>query len=474
MAIAAADEAWDSDWSSSPHDPRAAADRIVAMGPDIVRELVGSLRGRRRAWVLYILEKLGPSAASAAPHLEARHDAARALWAVDELRARALGVHVHPETRQEIANLVGEDGFPATAIHLARLLEAGAPDVVEFALESRQLATLTDRRPELVPVDLIQAHAELPAARRVLAKLRLDPHGALAQLVRKERSVSLNELFWVGPLEHSDGLVPLVGDSLPYLIERRRAAGLETDEDAAIDLIRRNARIAMAGDAPLAANVAAQTAFQLPTLGTVRELAPLLRRDPGPAAWKHLVDAFGLLDERTRITALSAMPSCERKNWVARELLTWQPAGMTTAHADALLLAGKVEDWLLGSAAYQHYAAVLLRGPDAYAALQLAWIDRGFGTPIEKRRIAWLRGLGVHDDALLGQLESPVVGLRDRGRHTGDTYPEDRQYVAEAAEAAELPSIAMLYWRGARRPEDAVRTRVEAQELVRRLRAACG
>jgi hypothetical protein len=117
------------------------------------------------------------------------------------------------------------------------------------------------------------------------------------------------------------------------------------------------------------------------------------------------------------------------------------------------------------------FAAVLLAAPEPYAALACAWIDRAWGVPLTEPRLAWLRDLGVRDDALLDELAVPIAPMPGL-RFYADVAPEDREHVARAAETCGLPMLAMPLWTALRRPDDHLRAGAATEALLARLHAA--
>jgi hypothetical protein len=96
-------------------------------------------------------------------------------------------------------------------------------------------------------------------------------------------------------------------------------------------------------------------------------------------------------------------------------------SGATLALADKYFADGVLEDASQQKSAFAMYANVLAREPkNGHAAFQLAWIDRGFGTPMTRDRVAWLRELGVNGpllDELTRRPTSILHGTRSSHRH---------------------------------------------------------
>ena len=114
----------------------------------------------------------------------------------------------------------------------------------------------------------------------------------------------------------------------------------------------------------------------------------------------------------------------------------------------------------------------LLVPESAHAAVQLAVIDRAFGTPIVAERIGWLRELGARDGALLDELATPVTPLPGRRDHQIiEREAEDHVRIAELAEAARLAPLAARHWRAAQRPLDAQRAEAKTAEHLAQIRA---
>ena len=389
----------------SPMSPNGAAPWRIADAlavPEAVPFLIEVLEGKYAgvSFAVAILQRLGPVARAASPHLE-RLGEHLALWHVDEARARVLGVHRRPtqwrspagdSARREIA--VGQAPDAAHA-HFAELIEDEDVEVVQFALDAlrRDSSGLYDRawdRPSSVPIEAVRVrlyhpdHDVAKAAARILMRLH-HPADAADVLAEWERTlVSPVDVAWLAPLPNSHQLVEhLDPRELFELIRRRRCAGLG----------------AYVG---------------------------------GYAEW--------FLQQEHRDATNRAFAARARD-----ELRGVGPEGSLDA-ADERFVHGHHEDHDPDASAYGQYANVLLAQPDdPHAAFQLAWIDREHGSPITAERIAWLRSLGIRDDELLAELAKPLAaflpGPRTRHKLVPGTKDVMRSHLARLR-AALPPRVA--------------------------------
>jgi hypothetical protein len=438
--------------------------------------------------------------------------AALPLFKADPERAFAMDLHRKPGSRRAIIDELLRRGRSNVAPHLARLLDDHDLDVVRCALGLDGLAygpsaleTLIQLEPELVPVDTLRALTGerepdiAVAAVTALSKLHLPEDAArVLQLVVAEQ-LAATDVEWLAPLAGSELLAPTLDAKETYeLLRRRRCAGLSITLDHRT--VVRRALSAKPGPfgADLADKLELEHAARIVAEVGDRELAPelvvaidleadtqtleyafALLGDAGRAA---LDAAIGAEAERSpRVDGFVNAPTTdhlarERRLWIREAIGRWVcPRWMTLAGADERFATGNLENGLLvDHAAYGSYAHALLADPgSAHAAFQLAWIDRGFGTPIVVARIAWIRSLGVHDNALLDELARPVPPLPDcRFKHLSP-QTEHPEPLARRAEAAGFASIAAGYWALAGRTRDVDRARAATQRHLARVRSAC-
>lgn len=276
----------------------------------------------------------------------------------------------------------------ATARLVAAMLEdpqhPRVPEILgagRSALANTPLWSLAIGAPELVPIDVVRVLARdanpgvRDAAVQILgilhhpddAELVLAHHVARGETLTFQKT---HDVAWLAGLPGSERLVPLLEPkSLFELARRRRCANLPT-------VARAQARALLAMER--AEEWVARIAFEL--------------------------------DDR----ALAAELATKRPSKMIEE---WTPPPMTRTTGDLRFADNRLDDTMLvDSSAYAAYAYALRVNPgDAHAALQLAWIDRAYGTPITDERIAWLRALGVTDDELLEELAvpaAPIAGIR--------------------------------------------------------------
>jgi hypothetical protein len=470
---------------------------LVAYGEAAVPVLIDAIESRTRgvSWALLALVDLGPTARDASDALAARvahhDDAALALFRVDESRAIALDLHAREGTRSAILLDVARRDRVAASRLITTLLEHDDPDVVRFALGGkpeycRVIDQLAFLGPALVPLDLIRAHARSDddtirrQARHVLEILRSpeDAPGVISAY-RGERPVP--ELIrWIGAMPASDTLIDFERLSTRdwhelmqafLIVRRRRCAGLATPIDRVRDIALSGLRSPYHGSTIEGATVTAarlvaelgmldlapDVVGAIGRLNTVERLVPSLAilRAPASIAIERAIEA-------TNDTSLRG-----RLEWLGDAVARWvPPREMTVAGGDERFLAGQ----LAGEhdVAIDSYADALLIDPrDAYSAFQIAWIERGHGTPITGERIDWLRDLGVADE-LLDELAVPVTPLIAL---VGND-PDDVVAIDESAIAAGLPSAAWPYLR-TRSTADAERCRRETAAHLERVRRAC-
>jgi hypothetical protein len=490
------DHHWDSEFTPSPHEPdeklREFVDGAGVAAVPLLLEALGGGAGLPY-WACVGLERLGPAAGDAAADalvelVVARRgpwrEAAVALDAVAPGRARALGVHRWPETMQRLTDRWLRLPAGATARVERFVAEESDEDVVRFLAQHRLRDWIVDDRPPGV-ADLLRGllHGDRGAVvRRAAAELLVM---AAADAVGAEHIEALRHggPLWPGIVVRvaahpdSERLVPRLierpgeAEALSELILRRRCAGLSTDPAPLREFLR--LCVARAGDrwpGPRfgAAVPAAVAGLRDETM--LVHLLPMLHADRlGPTEWNALVAAFAsfgdpgreLLDQHQR-----EHPGVARVRWALDAADAVDAAGRPRLDdADDAFLRGRIESTLGG--AFTAYGAVLLAGPSAHAAFQLAWIDRAYGAPVSTARVGWIRGLGFTDDGLLAELARPVdrplEGLRFRWDCGERRHDPGR---AARAAAAGLPSLAARWCR-----DDAL-DRVAADHVARVRRAA--
>lgn len=358
-------EAFDSPMSPNPYSPWRVAEQLAV--PDAVPFLIDVLEGRHAGlrWALDALDALGPAARAASPQVE-RLGEMLTLWSIDEPRARAFAVHQYAGTwrsrngvtaRHAIARRAVDAGSGHAREHFAELLAASDLEVVRFALDSVPsdsscLYELAWNEPDAVPIEAVRPHARHPNHKVAAAAARI--------LMR---------------LHHPE------------------------DAEVVLDVLARHPlpRIDYAWLAPH------PRSHELYAGASVRDTLELARRRrcaglPVALAWGERP----LRDTEDRQFAPR----------VAAELAGMVLAPTTADAADNQFLRMHLEDYEPDAGAYGHYARLLLADPrDAHAAVQLAWIDRHYGSPITPARVAWLRELGVHDEALLAELAAPLASF---------------------------------------------------------------
>lgn len=427
----------------------AILDELVARGVDPVARLV----------------------ALATSHDGNRVRAARCLILHGYEQALALELHRDPTLQEDLVDAARHLEPAEQSRFVARMLEADDPNIVRRVLPSKALGVLEllrDQHPELLPLDLVRARVadaerdiraaavdllcccHLPEdAERVIAALDDESTQALQRAGR-------SPIAWLGALPSASRLAPwLRPEHAARLLAHRRCAGLSNAE---VDT--RAARASSRG----LGRVPAAFVFELRDEAYFRawfERQPLDRSDPDDTTLEATVSygQVGLEVARGRLAGATHSPHtlevtarfCAKLE--ARFAQSPTPPfahafprnALATADREFAIEALDSEQWLVG--ATHQYARVLFYDPrNAHAAVQLAWIDRGFGTPITSERLAWLRSLGVHDDELLDELARPIAPWRyERGRR-GQCYPlhaprlEDWRQ-REAAIAAHLERV---------------------------------
>jgi hypothetical protein len=447
--------------------------------PDAVPYLTAvvddNLPGKK--WAVHALGMLGPAAKSAAAALE-RAGEWVALFRVDEARARDKCVHLRKDASSDpsgnsVRALIAEDissrGAWEARAHFAELLASDDSEILLFALDAHRrdasrLRRLAATEPASVPVAEVRAllsHRNdevVEAAMRVLADLHLPFDAQPVLDVSAGRNIYIACAEWVGGLRDSEILIDHASPGELYeLVRRRRCAGLSVD----------TARIRPRVLAMLAASSGAGSSREA-DLGHAAQIIRELR--DGTCA-DALVEVIGPTDDGTEVRfedvtqTLAALGEAgdealarararytgERADRIGRAVdtihkLRTRVSGATLALADKYFADGVLEDTSQQKSAYAMYALVLAREPkNAHAAFQLAWIDRGFGTPIIKERVAWLRELGV-DGPLLDELGRRPPGILQGTRSSHRHVRKPDLTRALQADQAGLYSVAAHYY----------------------------
>jgi len=367
-------EDFDSPMSPNPYSPWRVARQLAV--PEAVPFLISVLEGKHpgTGWALEALDALGPAARAASPQVE-RLGEMLTLWSIDEARARAFAVHLHAGTwrspigvtaRHAIARRAMEAGPQVAREHFIELLDNTDVEVLRFALDgvpsdSSCLYELAWEQPDAVPIEAVRPY-----------------------------------------VHHNNHKVAAAAARILMVLNRAVDAGPVIDVAARIELPRINFNW-------LAPH---PRSYLLYERATIRETFEIVRRrrcaNLPPQLPEHLRGGErSLHDKDDRVFA----PRLDAE--LAGKVL----APTTSDAADDRFLKGQLQDYEPDAGAYGHYARVLLAQPThVHAAFQLAWIDRLYGSPITPERIAWLRELGISDEALLAEvgtpLASPLCGKR--------------------------------------------------------------
>lgn len=324
-----------------------------------------------------------------------------------------------------IGRLVRELTLSDQARFVARMLEQDDPALVRLGLPGGGTGVVEQLRevhPDLLPLDLVRTRTADPdrgirhAALQLLCALHA-PEDALRVLAHADhewaRSVERATISWLGALPATGALAAsLDAVRLGDLLARRRCAGLTgTLDTTARSVGRTTAQLvfelrdeamfrAWIGSHGLGNRSPSRSALEVTVSYGDAGIAAIRERldDRAPGEFVHHAVHRFWEALRSRVAEGSAPP-------YEREF----PAS-ALEHANSSFASGHLDTphWRLGATA--EYARILFYMPHhAHAALQLAWIDRGFGTPITSDRIAWLRELGVRDASLLDELARPVA-----------------------------------------------------------------
>lgn len=497
---AAADAAWDSEFTPSPHDPaRALVAFVDAVGPDAVPALLTLLAEGApddRFSACSGLLRLGPRAGSAAVEAlvqflagrgEPRWLAAVALEHLAPERSHALGLHREPDLMPHFADHYLSRGWEPTLAFLDWFSsEVSDEQLVKLLASWRLTDRVKAERPEAVLewFRRLARSSRSPAVRGEAANL-LAGAGAVSQTAEliaglvERGAVTGDALERVASHPDSDRLVPQLIERewlgfLADLLQRRRVAGLRTDAAPLVPAL--TAGLVRRGRWPTEQHGIHDAASCMAELQDPRFLEPLVEAvlpENGGYAWKAIERALLALGPaaRARVEAEQAREGASergtRLGWVLEAFSRQLTLEETVANADSSFLSGRVEPSVWG--AFRGYANALLLGPTAHAAFQLAWIDRAFGAEVTPARVAWIRSLGFRDEAFLDELARPVAKPLTGSRSKwdgGEFQKKDPRRAAEAF-AAGLPSLA-AHWN----QED--RFTQAAQAHVARVRAATG
>ena len=357
--------------------------------------------------------------------------------------------------------------------HFAELLASDDSEILLFALDAHgrdtsRLRRLASTEPASVPVAEVRvllSHGNdevVAAAMRVLADLHFPSDAQAVLDVSAGRGIYIACAEWLGGLRDSEVLIDQASPSeLCELVRRRRCAGL------AVDTARIRPRVLemlapKGGASPSACSsretnlgYAAQIILELRDTSCADALVEVIgpTDDGTEIRFDDVTQTFAALgDEGDQALARGrARHTGERADRIVRVndaigKLRTRVSGATLALADKYFADGVLEDTTQQKSAYAMYAHVLAREPrSAHAGFQLAWIDRGFGTPITKERLAWLRDLGVVGpllDDLARRPTSILHGTRSSHRHVRGPDP----IRAIQADQAGLSSVAAHYY----------------------------
>lgn len=460
LAELASEQAWDSDFTANPHSAEGAATRIAKLGPAVIPSIMKTVEqedATRAKYALVGLRTLARSHAIDSAVVDwlaglapVSTDVALALYCIDAARALALDLHRSPHCWQQI--YWEAKSQKQAAQHVARLLEDPEHPIVPIVLGKPggivAGTPLSNLPPDLVPIDLVRvlARSSNPHVRAVAVHHLAELHNAedaylvlahaLQTSTKLERQRS-HDVRWLAPLDGSTRLLPQIDDDQLFeLVRRRRCAGLATPDARE----RAHAVVAKGLGKPWPTDM--QTMQLVVELGDLELTETLLSKIPE--------------DFDFRLDYLRDCLRGERAAWMSIE------------HGDDRFTRGRIDECtLVDDPAYAAYAYTLLFEPgNAHAALQIAWIDRAWGTPITPKRIAWLRDLGVRDESMLEELAIPVPPFPGIRRMEEFSKPHS----AAPAEAACLWSMAAFHSRT--KPDEKARLEALAARHMERVRNA--
>jgi hypothetical protein len=392
VEVQASHDAWDSDFTPSPHEPWRERAKIATLGAKAVPFLIEHLDDRdpvMRGHALKALEEIGPPAQLALPSLMARAIKlwpARTLCAIDVRAALACGLHAFKLTRADVIKFVIERRpLDDRRRHVVELL-GGDAELQGFVLAGDDGFQGLVAHPELLPreevIELLDSSDEHVASAAASALLAARVHGPWHRIVEilsaPGRRTTATEIESVADLELSDRLIPsLVAakafDLLELLARTRRHAGCAIHADQ----LRAFLDVGLSSVAPVvpALAIAAE-------LDGKEALAPAV--EVAATRWRCSSEAY-----RFRIATGKERPHLFKLE-----------AGDLAFVRGEIVSAGQDYDYVF-----------LADAMNAHAAFQLAWIARAFGAVIERRRVDWIRSLGFRDGALLDELARPTRPL---------------------------------------------------------------
>lgn len=453
-----AHESWDSEFTPSPHSPGSVLARVVELGADAVPALCELLLERDehvRWWAAVGLGECGqraPAQALAALRAVPPSDYAgtRAREAIGLIDLGAFFALPPTERKAALADLarttVRQGG---TKAFLAAMLERDDEDGLLATLSAMEPVPRGDRETFTLVSRALQSPRAAVRAKAAWVLGRSPDAGDAEELIEamvtSGTPTTIDRVAWhpssraLVEVLIAKGNVGWLGD----LLQRRRCAGLVTEPTTALlafleDKLRhpdrRDFRFKEHD-----VHDAARAALELGDARLVPALVDAVRPENGGYAWQPLVKALTffaaslpVLRER-QTTAKEKVQ--ERLGWMIDAVTRARPSTLEWPHG--AFVSGSIDHTT--DCAFSGYAQVLREQPSAAAAFQLAWIDRAFGVTITTDRVAWIRGLGLADAALLEDLSRPVPalsGLRLSWRKCGSA-----ENVKEAL-AAGLPGLA--------------------------------
>lgn len=501
---------WESEFTPSPYQPgealRAFVEAAGGAAGWTLAEAAFADDSSLRYWGRVGLKWLEEGAeAEAAAALEAHlweatggkpgsdlHPAV-ALEAADPVRARAAGAHRHPFVLDLLIRFYLGRGIEEATEFFVWIIDHEDAATVKALLDSpalqdalfRQgpvkggklvepcLPQLTERLCQLAELHADEKVREAAADFLVAA----DPGGSSSKLIRlMARAKSIN-LLTVERLSADPDSVYLLKPIMEWgevfqgaranrapgnvlflreLLRRRRCAGLWTDPRSVLPFLRGRLEQPQYSY-PYKDTYLEEVAYCVAELRDAELLDGLLGAIP-----QQRLSYVGALARAFRMMGGSALEALRRAaaapppgrypeqfGWVLHEVEKPLPSmEEQLGKADELFLKGNMEDDLFAGAFQSYGEVLLLQGPSAHAAFQLAWIDRAFGTEVVPQRVEWIRGLGFYDEELLAELARPaavpLTGLRADWRSIVTKRERDPVRAARA-EKAGLPSLA-AYW----------------------------
>lgn len=472
-------QAWDSEFTPSPHSPVPALEALVALGEAAAPVLSMFARDTSRDlrwWGVVGLGQLGPRAGeSGLSILESLIDddfvggrAVEAIEQVDGERFWALGLHRFSDP---VGTLTQRHKAAGTGAQwLLRILSETGERSAVAALQG--LGTVRADEAALLDVlrhALMSSFAGVRAeAALILSKLpSASPVEAVIEAMATAQKVtSIENIAWHPDSQILVDLLTRQGgvESLVDLLERRRCAGLITPPEPLRALLEKTLRFPKRPwrFEQHEVHAAARCVLQLGDEHLVPSLVEAVEPENEGYAWDALKEALRHFGEKSvaalQVRKVSAEPArAERIDWMLSAL---KINALDLDWADADFVKGSIDHTT--SCAFKIYGSVLREKPSAHAAFQLAWIDRAFGVRMLPARLEWIRSMGLRDDALLNELASPVVSL-EGWRHS---WRKCDAASAPKALAAGLPGLAFT---GSREPAHTA----AAKQHVARVITAC-